>query len=441
MEYGLIGASLSHSFSKPIHESLCGYSYELRPLPTQADFDAFLRARDFKAVNVTIPYKQAVMPYCDKLDARAAAVGAVNTLVNRGGALYGYNTDYAGFLYLAARTNVCFAGKHVMILGTGGTQHTVRAVVTDAGAASVTLVSRTPQAAREISPVGAADGKTAGTPAVRSISYADVPLCTQTQILINTTPAGMYPNNDTAALSLSSGILPRLEAVLDAVYNPLRTRLVLDAQARGLRAAGGLAMLVAQAKYAAEIFTGSALPESEIARILCEMTQQRTNLILIGMPGSGKSCVGRQAAALLHRPFLDLDAELVARAGKSIADIFAQEGEEAFRLLETQLCMILGRETGRVISTGGGTILRDENVRALRQNGVLLALDRPLEALQTGGGRPLSANAAAVAALYKARAPLYRAAAQRIVPNRTSPEAAARATKEAFDEIIDSERA
>lgn len=478
MDYGLIGAKLGHSFSKPVHESLGSYTYHLYPLPTRSDLDAFLRNRAFKAVNVTIPYKEDVIPYCAQVDARAAAIGAVNTLLNRDGALYGYNTDYAGFAFLAAQAGVTFANRHVLVLGTGGTQKTVCAVARDAGAASITLVSRagsgetaarsaaqvcattqaaSPQAASHATPQYSASAEccessrnasrvTSGAPQAPDnalappypvVNYEQAIALTGTNVIVNTTPCGMYPATDAQPISLAP--FRALTGVLDVVYNPLRTQLVQAAQARGIPAAGGLVMLVAQAKYASELFTGKQIAEVEITRVWRELLCERTNLVLIGMPGSGKTQVGKHVAALLGRPFVDMDAEIVTRAGKSVADIFDMGGEQAFRDWESAVCADFARKTGQVIATGGGAILRVENVQALRQNGALIYLDRPLEALQAGNGRPLSPDAAAVAKLYQARAPLYRAAANRIVPNTGTPEQAALAAKEALYEIAHSE--
>lgn len=397
MEYGLIGAKLGHSFSKIIHEQLGGYYYELRELPTPEAFAAFMEKREFKAINVTIPYKKAVIPYCEALDACASAVGAVNTIVNRDGHLYGHNTDYGGFLYLANRMGVSFAGKKVLILGTGGTQKTAQAVVRDAGAARVDSVSRS---GRE-----------------GALTYARAMQLTDTEILINTTPCGMYPDND--GCPIVPAAFPYLEAVLDVVYNPLRTRLVESARARGIRASGGLPMLVAQAKLASEIFRRWHIADSEIARVLYEVRQSMTNLVLIGMPSSGKTSFGQAAAQQLRRPFLDLDAEIERLSGKTIPELFAERGEAAFRALESQACAEAGKRTGCVIATGGGAVLREENVRALRQNGLLVYLDRPLEALQVGGNRPLSVSLPALADLKNERAPLYLGAADaRVLNNR-----------------------
>ena len=411
MEYGLIGMPLGHSFSKPIHEKLGGYSYDLCPV-SREEAEALLRARCFKGLNVTIPYKSFVIPYCDEIDQAAQAIGAVNTIVNTGGRLIGHNTDFAGFLYLARRMGVSFGGKTVLILGTGGTMKTVAAVARSEGAARVLCASRQP-----VPP---------------ALSYGDAAREKGVGILVNTTPVGMYPNN--MDCPLDPALFPRLEAVLDAVYNPLETCLVQKARALGIPASGGLVMLTAQAKAAAEYFLGTSLPERKIAAISREIWQERANLVLVGMPGSGKTSVGRACARIMNRTFFDVDEEVVRQAGKPIADIFHQEGEAAFRTLETQVIRRLSQTGGQVISTGGGSILRRENIDALRQNGVLLHLFRPLEQLQQGHGRPLSQSRADIEKLWQTRSSLYTAAAQIRVENAGSLEDAARAACKAFEE-------
>ena len=420
MEYGLIGSRLGHSYSKIIHEMLCGYQYELRPLPTEAEARAFLEERSFKAINVTLPYKRLVMEYCAEIDPRAAAIGAVNTVVNENGRLYGYNTDYMGFDYLCRAHGVDFGGKTVLILGTGGTHNTTAAVARDRGAARVLTVSRTPDSAK--GELSYEEAKTSGA-----------------QIVINTTPAGMYPNVGVCNLDVAA--LPGLEAVLDVVYNPHRTELLLRAEEAGVPiVAGGLEMLVAQAVYAAEYFLHKpfADAEEEIARVTAALRRQLLNVVLIGMPGCGKSTVGRALAKALGRDFVDLDAEIVRSAGCSIPEIFTAEGEEGFRARETQQTQNFGKEKGLLISCGGGIVKKPENIRALRQNGVILWLDRPVEALTVGHGRPLSTSAEAVRQMEAQRRPLYAAAADAVVPNHTTIEAAVTAALEALNEILDS---
>ena len=389
MEFALLGEKLGHSFSPQIHRALAGCDYQLLPTPPEAVADLF-RRRDFRGLNVTIPYKQTVMPLCDEIDPRAAAIGAVNTVVNRGGRLTGYNTDIDGLIYLARRTGVDMAGKKVVILGSGGTGRTARAAAGELGAAEIVTVSR-----------GGED------------NYETLSLHADAQVLLNTTPVGMYPNCGVSPVSLDA--FPHLEGVLDVVYNPLRTALLLEARERGLPCSCGLPMLVAQAWRAEELFTGSAIPAETVEAVLAGLTAQLENVVLIGMPGCGKSTVGRALARRQGKAFLDLDRLIEERAGKSIPAIFAQEGEEAFRTLESWAVREAGARTGCVISTGGGVVTRAENCAPLRQNGVIIHLTRPLDRLPTAG-RPVS-QSTDLQTLWERRRGLYAAFADRTVDN------------------------
>ena len=420
MEYGLIGSKLGHSYSKLIHEMLCGYRYDLCPLPTEEEARTFLTKRQFKAINVTIPYKRLVMEYCTYIDPRAKAIGAVNTVVNKNGLLYGYNTDYLGFAHLCDAHGVDFAGRTVLILGTGGTHNTTSAVARDKGAAKVLTVSRTPDAAKG------------------QLSYEEA-VSSGAQIVINTTPAGMYPDNGGCLLEL--GGFDRLEAVFDVVYNPFRTELLLRAEERGAVAVCGFEMLVAQAVYAAEYFHDAPIDHARIGEIHKALKAKLCNISIVGMPSSGKTTIGKALAEKLGKTFVDLDEEIVRRAGKSIPDIFAQEGEAAFRRLETEAAAEAAKHTGQVISCGGGIVKTPGNARLLRQNGPVLWICRPLEALTVGGGRPLSSSREALEKMEAERLPLYRAAADGIVENSGSLNQAITAAEEVFYEILDSERA
>ena len=418
MEYGLIGSRLGHSYSKIIHEMLCGYRYELHPLPTEAEARAFLAQRPFKAINVTLPYKRLVMEYCSFIDPRAKAIGAVNTVVNRSGLLYGYNTDYLGFAYLCRAHGVELRGKTVLILGTGGTHNTTAAVARDAGAARVLTVSRTPD------------------PEKGELSYPEA-VQSGAQVVINTTPAGMYPNVGSCPLDVAS--MPGLEAVLDVVYNPNKTELILRAEEAGVPVAvGGLEMLVAQAVYAAEYFLDRKLPDAqqEIARITAELHRELLNVALVGMPSCGKTTIGQALAQKLGRKFIDLDEEVVKAEGRSIPEIFASEGEAGFRDKETAQIARFGKENRQLLSCGGGAVKRPENLRALHQNGVVLFIDRPLDALTVGGGRPLSSSPEALRRMEAERRPLYEAAADAVVRNDTTIEAAVQAALEALNEVF-----
>lgn len=389
MEYGLLGERLGHSFSPQIHRDLAGYDYQLLPTPPEAVEDLFAR-RAFQGLNVTIPYKRTVMPLCDEIDPRAAAIGAVNTVVNRNGRLTGYNTDIDGFLYMARRAGVDMTGKKVVILGSGGTSRTARAAAGELGVREIITVSR--------------HGED---------NYQNLSRHADAQVLVNTTPVGMYPNWGQSPVSLES--FPALEGVLDVVYNPLRTALLLQAEERGLPCSCGLPMLVAQAKRAAELFTGQNIGDSRTEAVLHGLRRQLTSIVLIGMPGCGKTTVGRALAGKLGRTFVDLDEEIVRRAGTSIPEIFAREGEAGFRERESALVREFGERTGLVVSTGGGVVTRRENYIPLKQNGLLLHLRRDPAALPTDG-RPLS-QATAPEELWRRRAPLYAAFADGEIDN------------------------
>ena len=395
MEYGCIAERLGHSFSESIHEKIDTYAYELREVP-KGELDAFMTAREFRGINITIPYKQDVMAYLDEISDTAKAIGAVNTIVNRGGRLYGDNTDFGGMTALICRMGLELRGRKVLVLGTGGTSKTAVAVASSLGAAWVRQVSRRKK-----------DGV---------LTYDEVYANhTDTQIIINTTPVGMYPNTQGEPIRTSE--FPNLEGVVDAVYNPRRTELVQTARAQGVRAEGGLYMLVAQAVLAAERFTGKSYPHDLTETVYRELLSEKENLVLTGMPGCGKTTVGRMAASSLSRTFVDLDDEIVRKAGCSIPEIFARDGEKAFRDLETEVTREIGARNGLVIATGGGCVLRAENVRALKLNGRLLWVDRPLEQLVPTGDRPTANSAEKIRALYAVREPIYRSTADSVIPS------------------------
>ena len=389
MEYGLLGEKLGHSFSPQIHKALAGYDYRLLPT-APGDVPELLGQRAFKGLNVTIPYKQTVIPLCDEIDSTAAEIGAVNTIVNRGGCLVGYNTDIDGLLYMARRAGVEMARKKVLILGSGGTSRTARAAARLMGASEIIVISRR------------------GEDNYRNLSrHADA------QVIINTTPVGMYPNCGESPVDIAQ--FPHLTGLLDVVYNPLRTALCMEAEKRGIPCSCGLPMLVAQAKRAAELFTDTAIPDSRTEEVLAGLTAQLENIILVGMPGCGKTTVGTTLADKLKKIFLDIDEEIVVKTGKSIPEIFAAGGENAFRSLETEVICSLGARTGCVISTGGGVVTREENYAPLHQNGIIVHLTRDLHRLPTEG-RPIS-QSTDPEELWKRRAPLYAAFADITVDN------------------------
>ena len=400
MNYGCIGEHLPHSFSKEIHALIGDYAYELKEL-TPEQLPGFLTARDFRGVNVTIPYKQAVIPFLDRLDGTAREIGAVNTIVNRNGTLWGYNTDLSGLLCLFRHAGVSPEGGKALILGTGGTSRTAACALKLLGAREILKVSRS-----------ARDGAVSYEEALRFHPDAGC--------VLNTTPCGMFPHPEEQPLSLKA--FKGLQGLVDVVYNPLRTRLVLEARSLGIPAEGGLYMLVAQAVRASELFLDTTYPETLTDRIYASVLRQKENIVLIGMPGSGKTAAGRILARRLGRRFLDSDRIVAERAGKSIPEIFRDSGETAFRALEAEVIRELSSGSGTVISTGGGAVLNPENVAALRRNGRLFWLNRPLGSLRPTDDRPLADTADKMARLFSEREPVYRAAADEIVPVSGTPE-------------------
>lgn len=390
MKCGLLGEKLGHSYSPQIHAELADYEYKLYEKAPD-EVEDFVRRGDWHGLNVTIPYKKTVIPFCDELSETARAIGSVNTLLKRpDGTIFGDNTDAFGFETLLTQTlKADISGWKALVLGTGGASVTVCAMLRKRGA-QVVPISRS--------------GKD---------NYTNLEWHRDAKLLVNTTPVGMYPKNGASLVDL--GVFPKLEAVLDVVYNPARTALLLQAEKRGIPCAGGLTMLVAQAKRSAEIFLGHALPDGEIARITRQLARQMQNVILIGMPGSGKSTVGRLLAEKLGRPLLEADKELEKGAGMSIPVIFANEGEAGFRKRETRILSDLGKQSGTVISTGGGCVTREENYPLLHQNGVIVWIRRDLNCLAREG-RPLSLNAD-LSAMYAVRAPLYERFADFAVDN------------------------
>ncbi|MBQ8350688.1 MAG: shikimate dehydrogenase [Clostridia bacterium] len=390
MKYGLIGERLGHSYSPEIHACLAGYTYELCELPPEA-VGPFLQAKEFESINVTIPYKTTVIPYLDEIDEAARAIGAVNTIKRVGDRLYGYNTDFAGLSDLIDRVGVSLAGRTVLILGSGGTAKTALAVCRARGAREIVTVGRT-----------AREGVLSYDEAYASYTHASY--------IINATPVGMYPQEDACPIDLSR--FEHLSGVCDAIYNPLRTDLVQAARMRGIPAEGGLYMLVAQAVHAVSIFTCKPVCREECDRVYRKILKEKENIYLIGMPGSGKSTVGRALAKAMNRPFFDSDVEIVREAGRKIPTIFAEEGEEGFRLREAAVMARLAQECrGAVIATGGGAVLRAENVHRMRRGGKIYFLDRALENIRPTSDRPLSSDDEALARRYAERYPLYCAAA------------------------------
>lgn len=389
MQCGLLGRKLGHSYSPQIHSHLASYEYTLFEKEPE-ELEAFLKNGNFTGLNVTIPYKKDVIPFLTELSPTAKRLGAVNTIVRRGdGTLIGHNTDYFGFCSMVGRSGLQVAGKKVLVLGSGGASNTAVAALEEMGA-QVVVISRSGEN-----------------------NYDNLHRHADAAVIVNTTPVGMYPKTGVSPIDL--GVFPRLEGVLDVVYNPARTQLLLDAESRGLTTMNGLWMLVAQAKESAEWFAGVQIPDEKIARIHSLLRSQMENIVLIGMPGCGKTTVGRALANMQGKRFVDADAVLEERVGRKIADIIPTDGEEAFRQMETETLAELGKQSGLIIATGGGCVTRERNFPLLHQNGTILWLTRELTKLPTDG-RPLS-QAGKLQEMFAVRQPMYQRFADAVISN------------------------
>ena len=395
MKCGLLGRKLGHSYSPQIHGFLGDYSYSLFEKEPE-ELESFLRSGDFTGINVTIPYKKNVIPFLDALSPTAQKMGSVNTVVRRDdGSLFGHNTDYFGFLSLVKHSGISVSGKKVLVLGSGGTSNMAVTALQDLGAEPI-VISRSGEN-----------------------NYGNLHRHADASVIVNATPVGMYPNTGVAPIDLKQ--FPRLDGVLDVIYNPAKTRLLLDAEALGIPHENGLWMLVAQAKEASEYFTGQKISDECIGKIHRALSHQMKNILLIGMPGCGKTTVGTLLAQKLDRTLVDVDPMIVTLAGgKTIPEIFAQNGEEIFRQLETSALENLGKQSGLVVSTGGGCVTRQRNYPLLHQNGVIVWLERDLALLPTDG-RPLS-QTTRLADMYAVRRPMYEAFSDIRVENSGSPE-------------------
>ncbi len=401
LRLGLIGGGLSHSYSPMIYSQMIDCTYNLFPL-TRAELPEFMENFNLDGVNVTIPYKQEIIPFLEEVCGAAAEIGAVNTIVKRDGKLYGYNTDVDGFSFMCSLSGAHFSGKKALILGSGGACKTAVSVLAKLGA-YVTVISR-----------NGAD------------NYDNIAKHSDAQIIVNTTPVGMYPQTGYSPIDLD--IFKQCECVLDLVYNPARTALTMQAQRMGIKAMTGLSMLVAQAKRAAELYTGSEIDEQVTQKVLSSLSRHMLNIVLVGMPGSGKSTVGKLLASMLGREFFDCDEEIEKRYGASPKEIITQQGESEFRRIETAVLSTLGAMSEAVIATGGGAVTQPENYDLLRQNSVIYCINRPLELLSTNG-RPLSGD---VKALYEVRRPMYEAFADRFADNVKTAAHTAREIAEDF---------
>ncbi len=378
--YGLLGEHLPHSFSPQIHKSLGNNEYKLFEVEPE-NLEKFLTEKNFKGLNVTIPYKKAVMKYLDVISPEAEKIGAVNTITVRDGKLYGDNTDYYGFKYMVEKSGIKIKGKKAVVLGSGGASATVVAVLRDMGSCEIVVVSRNGE-----------------------VNYTNIYEQGDIQIIVNTTPIGMYPDNMNTPIDLTR--FSNLSGVLDVVYNPLRTRLVMEAENMGIPAVAGLSMLVAQAKKAHEIFFDTKVDDEICEKITRELFKQMCNIVLIGMAGCGKSTVGKTLADMLGKDLIDTDEMIVNTENKAIPEIFAEKGEDYFRWCENVAVNLAGKEKNCVIATGGGVVTRPENYLPLKQNGIIVFINRNADLLPTNG-RPLS-QMHGVRELYEKRMPLYK---------------------------------
>ena len=396
MRCGLLGRSLKHSYSPQIHEYLGNYSYELFEQEPNS-LSEFFQNNHFSGINVTIPYKKDVVQFCDELSPVAEKLGSVNTIIKRDdGKLIGHNSDYFGFLSMVQRTGLDLAGKKAIVLGSGGASVTVCAVL-EALKAHTIQISRSGEN-----------------------NYSNLYLHADAALIVNATPVGMYPENGQSPLDLSQ--FKKLEGVLDLIYNPANTKLLMDAQAMGLKTENGLWMLVAQAKESAQWFTGKEIPDELIEQIYNKLSIQMQNIVLIGMPGCGKSTLGQLLAKTTGKEFIDTDAEIVKQIEMSIPEYFTSNGEEAFRAVETSVLENVSKRSGAIISTGGGCVTQPKNYPYLHQNSRIIWIKRELSKLPVSG-RPISQQTTAEE-LYRKRRPMYKAFADHIIENNTTPEQA-----------------
>lgn len=401
MKYGLVGEKLGHSFSKEIHGMLGSYEYELFEVPRE-EFDDFIRKREFFGINITIPYKSRVMPLLDAISPEAQRIGAVNTVINDGGRLIGYNTDFAGMREMLLQAEIPVRENTVLILGTGGTSSTAEAVCISLGAKKTIRVSR--------SPLGC------------EISYpqAKDDFCSEPLVIVNTTPCGMFPDDD-GIPPIDVGNFYKLRGVADVIYNPLRTKLLTKAKKLGIPAVGGLYMLTAQAVYASELFCGKKYPAETVRKVYREILFRKTDVVLTGMPSCGKTTVGRLLSEKLGKTFIDADEEFTKANGLSPAGFISRFGEEKFRENEAGIIAEIAKKTGCVIATGGGTVLRAENIEALRRNGKIFFIDRPYRDLIPTGDRPLSSTPEQLKRRYAERYPIYKGTADCTVDGAGTP--------------------
>lgn len=401
--YGLLGEHLPHSFSPQIHNALGNNDYSLFEVQPEK-LENFMTRHNFSGINVTIPYKKTVIPYINVLSPESEKIGAVNTITVRDGKLYGDNTDYFGFVYMLEKSGISVQGKKTLVLGGGGASATVQTVLRDFGAKEVIVVDLNTEN-----------------------NYDNIYLHFDSEIIVNTTPVGMYPNNLKSLVNLDD--FKNLCGVLDVVYNPLKTKLILEAEERNIPCASGLSMLVAQAKKSHEIFFDTKLDTSVCKKIEKNLQMEMCNIVLVGMAGCGKSTVGAALSKILNKEIVDTDEMVESAENMPIPEIFAEKGEEYFRRCENTAIELAGKEKSQIIATGGGAVTRPENYKPLKQNGIIVFINRNADLLPSNG-RPLS-QMHGVKALYEKRMPLYRSFADiEIDGNGTVDEVAERIAKE-----------
>ena len=415
MRYGLIGEKLGHSFSKDIHERIADYTFDLIPL-NKDEFKTFMEKKEFTALNVTIPYKKDVIPYLDEMDEHAKAIGAVNTIVNENGRLKGYNTDFTGFLYMVKKHNVHMEGKKVLIIGNGGASAAIQAVVQHEQAGSMVIVDVVP-------------GNGAISYDEMFSSHLDA------EIIINTSPIGMYPRIGNAPIDIS--MFHKCEAVMDVIYNPILTRLCFEAQEMDIKRVNGLEMLIAQAKQSVEFFLDKSIDDQIIDDIYQDMLRERCNIVLIGMPSAGKTTIGKMLEDRMQKEFIDLDDVIIEKAGKSIPEIFEESGEAGFRAIETEAAIEVSKLNNKIIATGGGTIKHKVNMDYLRQNGITIFIDRDVDKLiSSDPNRALSKRSDALAKMHAERLPLYQKYAAYVAVNNSDIESTVTEIVEAYHSIL-----
>ena len=405
MNCGLLGWKLSHSYSPAIHAQFGGYEYGLFEKEPE-ELESFLRQGNWDGLNVTIPYKQAVIPYLDELTPIAAKLGAVNTILRRNGQLIGHNTDFCGFRAMVERSHLSPAGKKCLVLGSGGASKVAVAVMAELGA-EVVVISRSGEN-----------------------HYQNLHRHKDAAIIVNTTPVGMYPDTGVSPVDLE--LFPRLEGVLDVIYNPARTQILMDAERRGIVAMNGLWMLITQAKEASSLIAGVPISEAKAEDVYRILRRRMENIVLIGMPGCGKSTVGRMIAKALGKTFVDTDAEIEKIAKKSIPRIFAEDGEALFRTLETKVLAEFGKQSGLVIATGGGCVTQAHNHGMLHQHGRIFWLQRDLDKLATEG-RPLSVD---LEGLYRVRQKQYESFADCIIDNNGAAQETAASILAYWEDLV-----